>query len=403
MQTGSPRSDAAGAAFGPAAPSRVRRRAAVLCCVLAALLFERLPTIAAVALLALLLYQLFFIRNRKLIALCLSSLLSWGVFEYAGRRIIERHVARTHNLDVDHRMKPNPAGGINADGIRCRDEAHAIRDEDFNIIFLGDSFTFGLWLDDERDAYPAQVERMFRERRHEARVRAINFGWASSSPLLSYRLLRDIGAKYKPDVVVLSLDLTDFSDDIRYRHQIGYPVLSPTLYLIHVAGLDGAVSMLYEDFRFRSIIPRHAVPKDVETPYFFLALQPLEQSRPFVQETEHNIRDIHAYCRDVLHCPFLLVLLPRGFQYSDRESPNDPEAHLYPPLGPYVDAPDAWLADFAARVDFPCHSLLTHFRIAGVFPTCFENDPHWNRDGHRVAAEAIYEILQLHVPIPQRE
>ncbi|MCK6485164.1 MAG: SGNH/GDSL hydrolase family protein [Phycisphaerae bacterium] len=403
MKSESPQSSIAPAACEPAARLRAKRRAAVLCFVLAALLFERLPTIAAVALLGLLLYQLFFIRNRRLIALCLSSLLSWGLFEYAGRRIIERHVAKTHDLDVDHRMKPNPAGGINSDGIRCPFEAGAVRDEDFNVIFLGDSFTFGLWLDDERDAFPAQVERMFRLRDPHSPLRAVNFGWASSSPLLSYRLLRDIGAKYKPDLVVLSLDMTDFSDDIRYRHQIGYPVLSPTLYLIHVAGLDSAVSMLYDDFRFRSIIPRHAVPKNVAMPYFFLALQPFEQSRPFVQETERNIRDIHAFCRDTLKCSFVLLLLPRGFQYSDRESPRDPEAHLYPPLGPHVDAPDDWLADFAARADFPCHSLLTHFRNAGVYPTCFENDPHWNRDGHRVAAEAVYEILQAHAPPPQRE
>ena len=44
--------------------------------------------------------------------------------------------------------------------------------------------------------------------------------WVSSSPLLNLRLLRDVGHKYRPDLVVYSLDMTDFRDDLHYEHAL---------------------------------------------------------------------------------------------------------------------------------------------------------------------------------------
>jgi hypothetical protein len=43
----------------------------------------------------------------------------------------------------------------------------------------------------------------------------------------------------------------------------------------------------------------------------------------------------------------------------------------------------------------PVYSLLPTFLETEVFPTCFEDDPHWNADGARVAAERIAEILEI--------
>ena len=33
------------------------------------------------------------------------------------------------------------------------------------------------------------------------------------------------------------------------------------------------------------------------------------------------------------------------------------------------------------------------FRATDAFPTCFDDDPHWNPAGHRVAAEAIADAI----------
>ncbi|NNE08418.1 MAG: hypothetical protein HKN20_07645, partial [Gemmatimonadetes bacterium] len=97
--------------------------------------------------------------------------------------------------DVDHRLSPDIAEN-NADGIRSAREAADFRPGDENVIFLGDSFVHGLLVKPE-ESIPAQFERIANEEGATApAVRAANFGWVSSSPLLSLRLLRDIGAGY---------------------------------------------------------------------------------------------------------------------------------------------------------------------------------------------------------------
>ena len=120
--------------------------------------------------------------------------------EFIGQTLLFRNGVGLFK-NVDHRMKPHTRE-TNGDGIRDAREADAYREEDWNIVFLGDSFVYGLGV--ERDeAIPRQFEQILAQRSPEKRIRAANFGWVSSSPLLSYRLLRDIGRRYKPDVVVM--------------------------------------------------------------------------------------------------------------------------------------------------------------------------------------------------------
>jgi hypothetical protein len=143
-----------------------------------------------------------------------------GVFVFlpwALNRIIIRQIAQIHHLTVDHRMVPNAERRINSDGVRFASEAEDLTDDDFVVLFLGDSFTYGTLLEYE-ESYPYRFEALARERPGLGNVRAVNCGWLSSSPLLNLRLLRDVGHKYRPDLVVYSLDMTDFHDDLHYAH-----------------------------------------------------------------------------------------------------------------------------------------------------------------------------------------
>jgi len=309
--------------------------------------------------------------------------------------VIRSQIAKSYETDENHRMKPNPARGINSDGLLCPVEADDFSGDTLNIIFLGDSFTFGLELADGMDSFPYQVERLLKAESPDARVRCVNFGWTSSSPLLSYRLLREIGAKYRPRLVVLCLDMTDFHDDLRYH--LGSPVVgaTPIEVIIHHLGLGRWFMLLRSrwvvgDWWQKLATANPVVPKS----RFFVVNQPLYKSLPFMRETEENIEDIARYTREKLKAEFALVLLPRSFQYSDRECPNNWEADHYQVGGPFVQEPFKWLEDYQRKVDFPCFSLLDDFRRTTVFPTCFENDPHWTPAGHRVAAEGIIRFLR---------
>lgn len=369
--------------------------AVAVCFLLAAVLFTHILTSLVIGLLAAAIYHAVYRRNRKVIALLASLLFSYVLLEYFGGMVIRSRIARTHNVDIDHRMKANPAAGINGDGIRCPVEATDFTADTYNIIFLGDSFTYGERLKDGRDAFPAQLEALIHAKDPAARVRTVNFAWVSSSPLLSGRLLTDIGAKYKPRLVVLCLDMTDFHDDLRYLVGAQYIGVSPTSFLLTKAGFAEELSELKKRWNFPELWARLlgrklVVPSD----RFFEVNQRLGESVEYMQATENNLREINADCRDALKAKFLLVMLPRSFQYSDKECPRNWERYAYTPLGPYVLEPFKWMEALQARAAFPCYSLLNDFKNCGVFPTCFDDDPHWTKEGHAVAANGMLRILE---------
>lgn len=340
-------------------------------------------------------FQIAFRRNIKVLAALISCLFSFAAFEYFGGMIIRSQIARTYETDANHRLRPNQFAGINSDGVRCPVESSDFQTSTCNITFLGDSFTYGEGLKDIRDTFPAQVEEILNARRPPRRVRTVNFGWTSSSPLLSYRLLSEIGAKYKPALVVLCLDMTDFHDDLRYHlgtDMIGAP---PIQVIIHRLGLGEYYMQLRSRWVIGDLWQRFASSRAVIPDHrFFITQQPLGDSLPFMNETEQNIRDIARFTRDDLHASFLLVMLPRSYQYSTRECPKNWEAENYQAGGPFVLEPFKWLKAVQARVDFPCCSILEDFQNTKVFPTCFEDDPHWTRDGNRVAAEGIVRCIE---------
>ena len=373
--------------------TRVRPWQFGACFVGCALLFTHLAITLVVGLTAWLIYLAVFRRDRRVIALLISTSLALVLAETAGRAIIEHRVGRTFNTDVDHRLKPNPAEGVNSDNIRCRVEASDFSDDTFNIILLGDSFVFGLYLE-ETETVPAHLERLYGERGKGQRVRVLNFGWPSSSPGPCYRLLVDIGAKYKPDLVVDVLDITDFFNDFESQSKRRYWNFSPTVHLIRSIGLESAMVDLRDAWRPRTWFGGGQIQGlPVPNNWQFVANQPLAHSLPYMRETEKYLRLINDHCRDVLHVPFVTVMIPRNFQYSDRECPDDPNRVYYTPLGPYVREPERWFQQLKTRVDFPCESLLSWFEESPVFPKCFPKDPHWVSAGCAVAAEGISRFL----------
>ena len=66
----------------------------------------------------------------------------------------------------DHRMTQVMNNDVNSDGVRSGSEANEFREEDFNIIVLGDSFVFG----------------MFSRAPHVARTATLGFPWGHMGP-----------------------------------------------------------------------------------------------------------------------------------------------------------------------------------------------------------------------------
>lgn len=334
-------------------------------------------------------------RPTKILPKVLISLTSFALglylFEYFGTKILENKMGAEYYANVDHYPKPNQKG-FNEDGIRTYKNCpvSSFNKDSFNIIFLGDSFTMGLLAEHGSGdvAFPFQVNRLMEVQGVSPTPRVANFGWTSSSPVLDYRRLVLLGHKYNPRLVILCLDISDFYDDVSYKYLlVDQNAFSPTRYLMERWLLTPYWTNIKNRLGFKLDIPDEQ---------YFIVNQPLTKSQKYIEETEKNIRLIYQFCRENLRIPFVLILLPRGIQYSKDESPNDSITlgGFYTPMGPYVLEPVRWLERYKKTIPFPAYSLLEDFKNSNVFPTCFQNDPHYNRKGHRVAGEAIFRILQ---------
>ena len=325
---------------------------------------------------------------RRRIAIPLAFLGWWLAAEtWATPHLVYMFRLRNYRVirDVDHRPT-HTGGGSNSDAVRGAQEPEEFRAADLSMLFLGDSFTFGLRVN-AGQSFPYVVERRLRARHADKQIHVANFGWTSSSPLLSYRRLVDIGHKYEPDYVVMCIDMTDFGDDIRYGNMLKrrgiywlYDKTPLLLKLIQVISLDFYKKLL-------GWTAGHP-PGD----RFFISNAPLEETRHWFQPLMDNVERVAMWSEE--HgAEFILFVLPRCYQYSDREAPLSDEWESYTAFGPYVLEPFRFFDEVRPAVDYPIHSLLEAFQNTEVFPTCFEDDPHWNPEGHRVAAQAVLEVL----------
>lgn len=76
---------------------------------------------------------------------------------------------------LNYGLRPN-VQDTNAQGYRGAPVALPKPTDTFRIVAIGGSTTYGLWIDDWRDAYPAQLERVLRETYGYERVEVVNAG-----------------------------------------------------------------------------------------------------------------------------------------------------------------------------------------------------------------------------------
>ncbi len=345
------------------------------------------------------------LRRWRQVLLALGGLgLALLALAAAGPLLVARFAMPLYNLDLDHRPKPQQ-GWRNAHGVSPDVAPGDYREEDFVILFLGDSFTEGLYLDDWRDAFPFQVETLLRAAHPQAGVRVVNFGWTGSSPVLQERQLEELGAAYRPDLVVQAFDMTDFHDDLRYAEQLAEKGMDPELDLtiFRTIGVWFSWSLglsSYGDW-LAERLPWSAAEDPAATPSmglarFFPVDMPLPAARRYMA-LSWTVTERIASTADGLGADYALVVLPRYQQFDPEECPEDWEAQGFSNAGDrFLDQPFEWFEERAGEADFPVWPLLDAFRADPRRPKCFPDDPHYNETGHRVAAEAISErILAL--------
>lgn len=286
--------------------------------------------------------------------------------------------------DVDHFMDKRNHDDLNSDNIRYHREAVDLASEDINIIFLGDSFIFGFLLN-HRAAIPYQFEEIAQAQFPQQNINGINFGWVSASPYIELNLLTKLGAKYQPDVVILDLDIGDFHDDIRYQFMKQHRSIYKLSRWLPMTTL--LLEMCANKFSSDTFERWVGFPKS----QLFVNERPLAASRPYVESfTEKNIDALYEYTTNTLGAKFIVFVNPKTFHYNEKESADNWLKDIARRT-PYSFEIFEYIDELSHTKPYPVVSLLPAFQKTDVFPTAFEKDAHWNRDGYKVAATEMVE------------
>jgi hypothetical protein len=302
----------------------------------------------------------------------------------------------------------------NADGLRTHETRESFRQHRQRIAVMGDSFVFGLGVDDGK-AVPQQLESLLQGRTPSGDVAVLNAGVISYSPLLERSAFREVVRSYLPTLTVLLLDLGDIGDDFDYaadivpgsdpqdpRFQVGAWTSGSRPALLKLA--DPLLEPLREPMvLMRRLANRPHRPTSyldfevtvggvVERDRWFILRHPLTETRPYFVATLSYIEDL-AWDVRASGSEFVLIVVPRYFQWSERECPNDWAKARQTALGPHRYANFEFFAQAQQQVDFPIVSLLPAFQGTDRFPLVFDHDAHWNETGTRFVAETVADIL----------
>ena len=340
-----------------------------------------------------------------------------------------------------HRLRPNFDAVMQ--GARFTTSSLGLRDREypmpkpastFRILMLGDSFTEGGGLENE-ETVAKVVETGLRRGGCGNAVEVINAGHASYSPILQYLLLRDVGVRLQPDLVVVNFDMTDVHDDfVRTRiarlDASGLPVavapdrrletwlIMPPVLPRPLRALEDRMARLavYQALRKSKpgiwLFGRFTLSQtQIETKgligdlrYDRLALA-RDDDFPDVREgwalTRRYLAGIHDLARR--HGAGLaLVVYPHAYQVSATASPV---GRVRMGMGPGLfgsPRPFAMLEEIGTRERIPVINLLTLFRERepGQGPLFRERDFHHTKAGAAVFGEGVLRGLRERRLVP---
>jgi len=163
----------------------------------------------------------------KIIGGFLGLLVAFALAEVAVRLLRPQEVGPVRfawdpelgDIPVPHQQGVrNAPGGFqfkysnNSLGWRGRSEYQEARQADHRVLFLGDSFTYGLGVNDDQ-TFPQQLEKNLNAA--DFSVEVMNAGCPGKGTDYAFKLFQTVGARFHPDLAVLCFFCNDFEDNAR--------------------------------------------------------------------------------------------------------------------------------------------------------------------------------------------
>ena len=163
----------------------------------------------------------------RIIGVLLSFLVAFAVAEVAVRHFSPQEVGPVRfaclpelgDIPVPGQQGERRFPGVftfrysnNSLGWRGRREYRETKPTDYRVLFLGDSFTYGLGVNDDQ-TFAAQVEKDLRADRLSVEV--LNAGAPGKGTDYALKCFQTVGRKFHPDLTVLGFFCNDFQDNAR--------------------------------------------------------------------------------------------------------------------------------------------------------------------------------------------
>lgn len=241
---------------------------------------------------------------------------------------------------LDYRMKPNFTGRFvkHEVDIFLRTNSYGLRDEeyygkkprDFNILALGDSFTWGAYGTELKQTYVKLLERMINENLKSRNYRVINAGVPGYGTDQELLYLENYGQQFEPDLVMLSFFVgNDFFDNMQSGE---FGVNDGVLVPIKVEQSKIVKFRNFLLFRFRSYraIERgftalfgnfvsNTLGKDIQHDSREISLfkKPIdEQTKMQFDKTKKILDEMNSYAK-TRNIKFVIIIIPLDYQVNN--------------------------------------------------------------------------------------
>ena len=284
----------------------------------------------------------------------------------------------------------------------------------YRIVILGDSYVEALEVPQER-SFHRLLEKKLNDAVGFRKYEVIALGTAGNGSRRNYLMLETLGMKFRPDLVIMEFfptnDIVDDSNDLRelrdaqiakfrelsplmdrpaiYRPQSDSSIAKSRL---HLAVAQGMVNMRFRAFR-RSLSLEQQIPVH----YFVYAAQyPAVWKRAW-KLTLNHIKKAQELASSG-NSDFMLVYFNERFKLSTKQKELLFES--YPAMNHFqwdFDQPIKVLEHFSKANSVRFLNLEPKFGekyLADRIPLHYEFDGHWNAEGHKLAAEILFQSLQ---------
>jgi lysophospholipase L1-like esterase len=332
-------------------------------------------------------------------------------------------------------------GYINSHGFRDYERAYEKPANKFRILVLGDSYVEGFQVA-LHDTFPAVLEKKLNDASTNTRCEVLNLGQSGFGTADEYMRYLNFGVKYSPDVVLVAfLTGNDFQDNSKFLDggnlrfyfafdKSGNLELDRSLVdeyeknltlakrAFHYVKENSYLASLVSDRAFLLRLQlrdyyygrsaRRGQPKGAES-----AIPEFSPLNIYLANASDRWKDAFAVTKDLLRkfrhsveangSKFVLVTLSNAEQVHaelQRQLENEHQVSFD------FDRPDRVIGEFAGQENINHLALMPLFRKyhlqTGTYLHGFAGSKggHWNENGHRLAAEKIFEYLEEKAFVP---